>query len=50
MKQRPTRPAKRKKTELFVKVMLETLDAPAWRAMSAPAAYTSRSSADAETI
>ena len=34
MKQRPTRPAKRKKTELFVKVMLETLDAPAWRAMS----------------
>ena len=34
MKQRPKRPAKRKKTELFVKVMLETLDAPAWRAMS----------------
>ena len=34
MKQRPTQPAKRKKTELFVKVMLETLDAPAWRALS----------------
>ena len=34
MKQRPTRPAKREKTELFVKVMLETLDAPAWRALS----------------
>ena len=34
MKQRPTRPAKREKTELFVKVMLQTLDAPAWRALS----------------
>jgi hypothetical protein len=34
MKQRPTRPAKRDKTELFVKVMLETLDTPAWRALS----------------
>ena len=34
MKQRPTRPAKRQNTELFVKLMLETLDAPAWRALS----------------
>ena len=34
MKQRATRPAKRQNTELFVKVMLETLDAPAWRALS----------------
>jgi hypothetical protein len=34
MKQRPKRPAKPEKTELFVKVMLETLDTPAWRALS----------------
>jgi hypothetical protein len=34
MKQRPTRSTKRDKMELFVKVMLETLDAPAWRALS----------------
>ena len=34
MKKQTTRPAKRAKTELFVKVMLETLDTPAWRALS----------------
>ena len=34
MKKQTTRPAKRDTTELFVKVMLETLDAPAWRALS----------------
>ena len=34
MKQRPTRPTKRQNTELFVKVVLETLDARAWRALS----------------
>ena len=34
MKKQTTRPAKRGKTELFVKVMLATLDAPAWRALS----------------
>ena len=34
MKKQTTRPAKRGKTELFVRVMLETLDTSAWCALS----------------